>query len=71
MPTLTELQNGEKPEYVEKLNKRMWGLLAKLVAEQEHVDITFTIGNEQFNTADPKSMADCLAYTGKKDNETA
>lgn len=71
MPTLTELQNGENPEYVEKLNKRIWGLLAKLVAEQEQVDIVFHIGDEQFNTADSKSMAECLAYTSKKDNETA
>lgn len=70
MPTLTELQNGENPEFLEKLNKRVWGLLIKLKAEQENVDIKFRIGNEQYDTADPKSMARCLGYAGKEDSAT-
>ena len=53
MPTLSELQNGEHPEFLEKLNKRVWGLLIKLKAEQENVDIKFRIGDEQYDTADP------------------
>ena len=70
MPTLTESQNGEHPEFLEKLNKRVWGLLIKLKAEQENVDIKFRIGDEQYDTADPKSMARCLGYAGKEDSST-
>lgn len=49
--TLTELQSGEHPEVVERLNKRIWCLLTKLIAEQEGVDIKFRIGDEHFDTA--------------------
>ena len=35
---------------------------------QENVDIKFRIGDEQYDTADPKSMARCLGYAGKEDS---